>query len=58
MKKSEAFRLAQYSVIKNQTIGTDEKLDVLKVLIAEEEMARFVEERAEKEKRSKENANT
>lgn len=51
MKKSECLRIAQEAVIKNQSISTEDKVEILRVLIQEEDMAIFVEKGKEKEAR-------
>lgn len=53
MKKSECFRLAQESVIRNISISAETKVEILRVLIQEEDMASFMEQA--KEKKEQEN---
>ena len=48
MKKSECFSLAQESVIKNMSLSTEDKLEIIRVLIKEEDLARYVEKEKEK----------
>ena len=48
MKKSECFKLAQESVIRNISISAETKVEILRVLIREEDMALFVEKSEEK----------
>ena len=43
MKKSECFRKAQIAVIKNQSFEAEEKIEILKVLVAEEDMQKIME---------------
>ena len=47
MKKSECFKLAQYAVIENQTIHAKSKIEVLRALMTEEDIAKMVEEHRE-----------
>ena len=49
MKKSELYHLAQIAVVTTSCLAPERKLDVLRVLIAEENLAKFVEEQEEKE---------
>ena len=44
MKKSEAYNLAQIAVITTSTISPENKLEILRVLIAEENLALYCEE--------------
>lgn len=55
MKKSECFRLAQEAVIKNQSITTEAKIEILRVLIQQEDMAKYVEQDKEKNGQTEEN---
>lgn len=48
MKKSEIYRLAEVAVIKSDLPVCD-KLEILRELIAKEDLERFCEEREEKE---------
>ena len=43
MKKSDAFNLAQIAVITTPTISPAKKLEILRVLIAEENLAQYCE---------------
>ena len=54
MKKSEAFHLAQIAVVQSPAISPENKLVVLKNLMAEESIALF----CEKQKEETENAKT
>ena len=45
MKKSEIYRLAQEAVVLVPCFKTSEKLEVLRELIAQEDLALFVEEK-------------
>ena len=47
MKKSECFRLAQESVIRSVSLSAETKIEVLRVLIQEEDMASFMEQAKE-----------
>ncbi len=49
MKKSDMFTLAQYAVIRDNTLTASERVEILKVLIAEENLERCVEEAKEKD---------
>ena len=53
MKKSEIFKLAEIAVA-DSNIPTMQKVEVLKVLIREEDSARYWEEREEEKKRESE----
>ena len=44
MKKSEAYNMAQIAVITTPTISPENKLEVLRFLIAEENLALYCEE--------------
>lgn len=43
MKKSECFKKAQIAVVNTLTLTGEEKLEIVKTLIREEELALFVE---------------
>jgi hypothetical protein len=43
MKKSEVYNLAQIAVIKSQCISPENKVEILRVLIADEDLAKFTE---------------
>ena len=45
MKKSECYRLAQEAVIKDQLITTREKIEILRRLIMDEDIAKLLEEK-------------
>lgn len=47
MKKSECFKIAQIAVLRNQSIEAEEKLEIIRVLMSEEDIARLVEKREE-----------
>ena len=49
MKKSEIFHLAQITVVNAPCIAPERKLEVLRVLMENEDVAKFVEEREAKE---------
>ena len=49
MKKSEIYHLAQITVVNAPCIAPERKLEVLRVLMENEEVAKFVEEREAKE---------
>ena len=50
MKKSEIYRKAQVAVLKTETIGVFEKLEVLRELMDREDTALFCEKREEEER--------
>ncbi len=50
MKKSEIYHLAQIAVINSPSISPENKIEVMRVLLDEEHLALFVEEREAKEK--------
>ena len=54
MKKSEAFRLAAHSVMRDNSFTNQNKTDILRVLFAEEDLAAYIEKK-ELEKQEKEN---
>lgn len=45
MKKSEIYKLAQIAVLKLQDLPEEDKLEALRVLMGDEKLARFGEER-------------
>lgn len=47
MKKSVIFKLAQYAVLADNSLYAGDKLDVLRELIAQEDLALFVEKQEE-----------
>ena len=57
MKKSELYHLAQIAVITSPSIAPETKLEVLNVLLHDESMEKFCEER-EAEKEGNSNAET
>ena len=48
MKKSEIFRIAQIAVMQHQGLCSTDKLEVLRELMAREDMEKFIEENAKK----------
>lgn len=46
MKKSEVYRQAQGAVMANAYISIDDKLEILRVLMNDEDVAKYCEERA------------
>ena len=46
MKKSECYRLAQEAVIEDQVITTREKIEILRRLIMDEDIAKLLEEKS------------
>ena len=53
MKKSDMFMLAQYAVIRDDTLAPSEKVEILKALMSEENVAAWIETKeAEKEEDS------
>ena len=48
MKKSEAYKLAQVAVVSTPTIAPERKIEILRILIAAENLAIFCEEQEEK----------
>ena len=48
MKKSEAYNLAQIAVIKSQCISPENKVEILRVLIEDEDLAKFTEKQQAK----------
>jgi hypothetical protein len=48
MKKSLAYKLAQFAVLRDKDLHDTEKLQVLRVLIDAEDLARFTEQEEEK----------
>lgn len=49
MKKSEAYRIAQLAVLKDESISSEDKLFILSELMGDENMAQFCEKREEAE---------
>lgn len=49
MKNSELYRLAQVAVINSPCITPETKIDIIRMLIADENIARYGEKREEKE---------
>ena len=49
MKKSTIYGLAQIAVIDSKILTSLDKIQILRVLMEEEDLAAFVEEQAEKE---------
>ena len=50
MKKSVIFRLAQHAVLQSCHLPDSDKLEVLRELIVQEDLALFVEKKEEQEK--------
>lgn len=50
MKKSEIYNLAQLAVMTNPAIYSAQKLEILRVLMADEDLEKFREAQKEKEK--------
>lgn len=48
MKKSEMYKLTQKAVVNSLAIKTDDKLEILRVLMEDENTALWVEKREEK----------
>ena len=48
MKKSKMYRLVQYATLKDTSLDIDEKLEIIKELMAREDVELFFEEEAEK----------
>ena len=48
MKKSKLYHLAQIAVVTTACIAPERKLDILRVLIADEDLEKFIEEQVEK----------
>ena len=57
MKNSEIYHLAQITVINSPCIAPERKLETLRVLMENEDVAKFVEEREAKEREAKEGEN-
>ena len=57
MKKSEIYHLAQITVINSPCIAPERKLETLRVLMEDEDVAKFVEKREAKERETKEGEN-
>ena len=50
MKKSTMFRVAQFAVLNSDNICANDKLEVLRLLMDNEDVAKYVEDREEQEK--------
>lgn len=50
MKKSKAFKLAQFAVLEYEYTTNSDKLEILRVLMDSEDFALFSEKQEEKEK--------
>ena len=50
MKKSEIYNLAQIAVMTNTAFHSTQKLEILRVLMADEDIEKYREAREEKEK--------
>lgn len=57
MKKSEIYHLTQITVINSPCIAPERKLETLRVLMEDEDVAKFVENREAKEREAKEGEN-
>jgi hypothetical protein len=49
MKKSEIYHLAQIAVINSPSISPESKIEVMRILLEDESLALFVEDREAKE---------
>lgn len=49
MNKSRVYALAQIAVIESSSLTSYDKLQILRVLMEDEDLAEYVEEQAEKE---------
>ena len=49
MKKSEIYHLAQIAVINSPSISPESKIEVMRILLEDENLALFVEDREAKE---------
>lgn len=49
MKKSEIYRMLQYMVLRDHEILSPDKLEILRELMAQEDLAKFTEEQEAKE---------
>lgn len=49
MKKSEQYRLTQIAIINNSYLSAEEKIEILKTLISDEEIELYREREAEKQ---------
>lgn len=49
MKKSEIYKMAQRAVVNAMYLLPDDKLEILRELMAKEDLEKFCEENAEKE---------
>lgn len=47
MKKSEAYHLAQIAVIATNTISVESKIEIMRVLLAQETFEQLIEEQGE-----------
>lgn len=47
MKKSEIYRLAQFTVLRDGVLYPDQKLDILRELMKQEDLALFCEQQEE-----------
>lgn len=48
MKKSEMYRLAQFAVLNSLSIEAEKKLEILRVLMDDENLAKYSERQKEK----------
>lgn len=49
MKKSEAYHLAQIAVIATNTISVESKIEIMRVLLAQESFEQLIEEQEEED---------
>ena len=52
MKKSEIYKVAQVAVLRDQSLSAITRLEVLRVLTKEEDLALFVEKEKEKKEQA------
>ena len=52
MKKSEQYRLTQIAIIKNSYLSAEEKIEILKTLISDEEIELYKEREADKQSKA------
>ena len=50
VKKSEAFKMAQYSVMADELIESAEKLEILRILMEAEDIAKYGEKKEAEDK--------
>jgi hypothetical protein len=49
LKTSEIYKMAQYAVLQSEYIGNNEKLEILRELMAREDVSLFVEKQSDEE---------